>query len=77
MHAEFEAYVHALTAGDCRTKTSPSPLSEIGKTLMALFTDLLDAAAPYYCELRPIKRVRGAIAKCCAPKQAIGYHGLA
>jgi len=77
MHAEFEAYIHAITEGHCGKEKSPSLSAEIGKTLAALYSDLLDAAAPYYCELKPIKRVRGVIAKCCTPKQAIGYHGLA
>ena len=76
MHAELKAYIHAVTDGECSKRTASSAVREFSRTALAFVTDLLQAAGPYYCELRPMKRVRGAIAKCC-PKQAIGFHGLA
>ena len=59
MHAEFEAYIHAITEDHCGKEKSQSLFAEMGRTIVALYNDLLASAAPYYCELRPLKRVRG------------------
>jgi hypothetical protein len=45
------------------------------KELFVFLADVLNAIGPYSCELRPIRKVRDAYARCCA-REAIGYHGL-
>lgn len=76
MNAEFKAYIHAVTDGSCGGSRAPFSLRKNIKKVFAFFADLLEAIGPYYCELRPMTRVRGAFAKCCPAKQAIGFHGL-
>lgn len=79
MNQEFQAYVRAI-AGECgkaRATARESALSRGIKNAVRLVSEFLENVGPYYCELRPIRRVRGAIEQCCKPKEVIGFHGLA
>jgi len=79
MNHEFQAYVRAIAGAECgKSKAAQSSglLRSLKKRFLA-FVRLLESIGPYYCELRPMRRVRGAIEQCCKTKEAIGFHGLA
>lgn len=79
MNQEFHAYIQAITGDECG-KARVARLSALSRgltQLVAFIAAVFESIGPYYCELRPMRRVRGAIEQCCKPKQAIGFHGLA
>lgn len=80
MNQEFHAYVRAIAGEECgkvKASTHESALSRGFKNAVSLVSEFLDSLGPYYCELRPMRRMRGAIEHCCKRKEAIGFHGLA
>jgi hypothetical protein len=79
MNQEFHAYVRAIAGEECgKAKVKRGFMFSKGlKKAISVVTEFLDSIGPYYCDLRPMRRVRGAIERCCKPKEVIGFHGLA
>lgn len=77
MNREFQAYVYAVTNGDCAKARATSPLRQRVVRVLETLGEVLEEMGPYYCELRPMRRVRDSIAQCCSQKEVIGFHGLA
>jgi hypothetical protein len=78
--AYVEKYVKEKTAEHQLIAKQPGGLIRFGvssgKRVLAFIGGILEEIGPYYCELRPMRRVQRAVAQCCRRKQAIGYHGL-
>jgi hypothetical protein len=74
MNRELELYIHAV----CKDAHAPKRVS-ISAPLtseLSFVSEWIESNGPYCCELRPIRKVRGVIAKRCERREVIGFHGL-
>jgi len=84
MHPELKAYIEVV--GGCPAKVGVSRPQRIDvmreqlrrriSTTVGLVGEFLDTVGPYCCELRPISKVRTALAACCRHRDGMSYHGL-
>jgi hypothetical protein len=74
MNRELELYIHAV----CKDAHAPKRVSIAARltSVLSFVSEWLESIGPYCCELRPIRKVRGAIAKHCERREVIGFHGL-
>ena len=84
MHPEFKQYIQTIAPGCAKQRAKQheeaasvaSRLLAVVRGVLSLMADVIEDLSPYYCELRPVSRVRHTMEKCRPRTQAIGYHGL-
>ena len=83
MSPELKAFITSIA--DCPALDLPAEnqrvhflerITEAARAMLTAITNALEEIGPYTCELRPVRRVKTALAQCCPRRDAIGYHGL-
>jgi len=82
MDPEFRAFIDSVTEPVTKVKHSGTyaahktqPAAESLTEIFALLANAFREIGPYGCQLRTTRRIKS-VAKCCARREAIGFHGL-
>jgi hypothetical protein len=77
MNPEFKAFVENICEGnEEEVVVAVAAPAKRTTSILGMIADFLEEIGPYYCELRPSRRVKPVTVEYCTQREVIGYHGL-